>query len=206
MSQVNLLPKEIRQQEQVRRRFVLVSLAAGGLAGLVVLYFFMQTLTLAGVRSDLRAQEATNQGIQKKIDRLQQYADLQKQVEAKRAVIDQVYLDEVAWSSVLMRLSRTIPSDAYLKTMTGSVGQPAGAGGAAPPASSSLVGNITLTGTALGTDSVTLWLTRLDQVVGFANASTSSVSEQDELSGIYDFSDAADLTVDAVTKRGGRGR
>jgi Tfp pilus assembly protein PilN len=200
MSQVNLLPPELRQRQAVRRTTSLVILAGVGLLVLIGAFYLFQNQRLAGVEDDLAAQEAVNAGLQGQIADLQQYAQLQAELAGKELLVQAVYVNEVSWSSALLDVSRVIPDASYLTNMSGQIASSTAAPVAG--AESTLIGSMSFTGVAGGTDVIATWLTRLDEVQGWVNAWVTSAQEDRPLSGIYLFTGGLDLTAEAATERG----
>src|SRR4029453_16795318 len=102
VSQVNLLPPELRQRQATRRSTSLA--VAGGvvLLALVGLFAYLRGAELQQKQDDLAAQQAVNARVQAQIFELQKFGDLQAQLETKRQLITQVYANEVSWSSILL--------------------------------------------------------------------------------------------------------
>jgi Tfp pilus assembly protein PilN len=201
VSQVNLLPPEILEGQRWRRVALLV--AAGGLVvlGLVFLFYLLQVNTLSGVRSDVEAQRATNDRLRGEIAELQRFEDLQVRAQAQQELLASAYAGEVSFSGMLMDLSRVIPSDAALNSLGVTI-TPATAD--AEGAATGFVGTMSTSGEAEGFDSLSTWLTRLEQVEGWVNPWMSTISRRDEGGSIWTFSSGVDLTGDVVTERGGR--
>jgi len=202
VSQVNLLPPELRRREVVRRNTRLVVLVAVGLFALIVVFYFVQVLNLNQAKDDLAAQQQVNAGLQSNIAGLQQYATLEQELAAKQQLIGTVFTNEVSWSGVLLDLSRVIPSEAYLTSFTAQVSAPAAAGVGVTTTPSNLVGSISFAGEAKETSTLAAWLTRLEDVKGWVNAWMSSANETAPYNRIYTFSSGVDLTSDVVTERG----
>jgi len=210
MSQVNLLPPEIRHRQAQRRTTTMIALAGVGVLALLLLFYFLQLGRLSGAESDLEAQQAQNAQVQQQIDELQPFAQLEQQLADAQALVAQLYLNEVSWSSVLLDVSRVIPDESVLTNLSGSLtGTSTDAtGGAVPPVGAtgvvpgSLIGSLTFSGVALETETISQWLTRLEQVAGWVNAYATSLTENGERSRIYTFSSGVDLSVDATTERG----
>ena len=197
MSQVNLLPPEIRQRAQTRKLTLMV--VGAGLVALVLVGFFfvLQSANLARVQDDLAAQEARNAAIDKQIAGLQEFAQLQTEATEKQALLQAAFASEVSFSGVLLDLSRVIPSDAYLTTFSAQV---------APPSTdltttSSLIGTMTAAGQAQGADSLASWITRLESVKGWVNPWISTFAEAGSNTDRFTFNSGADLTNDVLTDR-----
>lgn len=203
MTQVNLLPSELRAREATRRLTSVVVIVGVLVLGLVGLFYFFQVMNLSRARDDLAAQEGVNRQLQAQVNDLQRFQELQNQLEAKQALVDSVSVSEVSWSTVLVDISQVIPSDAYLTSLTGSI-----AGATATPTptptagGAALIGNISFTGVVRETDPLATWLTRLEQVDGWENAWMTSATEQAPFSRIYTFNSGVDLSVDATTGQG----
>jgi hypothetical protein len=105
---------------------------------------------------------------------------------------------------MLMDLSRTIPSDAYLDTFNATLTAPV-AGAVAPVPATSFVGSFTASGAADGFESLASWLTRLESVKGWVNPWFSSATETGANTGLYTFSSGVDLSEDTLTARGREG-
>lgn len=198
MTQVNLLPSELRAREATRRLTSVVVIVGVIVLGLVGLFYFFQVINLSRAQDDLAAQEGVNQQLQAQVNDLQRFQELQNQLEVKQALVKSVFVGEVSWSNVLVDISHVIPSDAYLTSLTGLIAAPATptTGGA------TLIGNISFTGVVKETVPLATWLTRLEQVDGWENAWMTSATENAPFSRIYTFNSGLDISVDAATRRG----
>ena len=201
MSQVNLLPPELRERQAIRRRTSLAVILGVGVIVLVGVFYVLQTQRLAGVEDDLAAQQDRNAQLSSEIGALQQFADLQAELQAKQGLVDTLFLNEVSWSSALLDVSRVIPDASYLTNLTGQVTAVA-VDPAAPEAETTLIGSMTFQGAALETETIANWLTRLEQIEGWVNPWVTSAQETLPFSGIYTFSSGLDLSASAATDRG----
>jgi Tfp pilus assembly protein PilN len=206
VSQVNLLPPEIRVRQQLRRRTGLVVLAGVAVLGLVLFLFMLQSTKLATVEDQLAQQQSTNQQLQAQISDLQRFADLQSLLQQKQSMLGVVYGNEVQWSAILQDVARQIPDDSYLRSLQGQVG--IGTGATEAPVSvdtgepTGIIGSVSFEGQGYGVETVALWITRLEQVRGFVNAWVSTATKVSDIAGAFDFSSTIDLTDQVVTKRG----
>ena len=84
MSQVNLLPPEIRERQKVRQRTVLVGIIGAGIVLLVLAFYFLQSFNLAKANEDLEAQQQQNAQLASAGAELQEFADLQAELAEKQ--------------------------------------------------------------------------------------------------------------------------
>ncbi len=209
MSQVNLLPPELRQKQAVRRRTTLVAGIGAAVVALVVGFYFFQTTRLSSAQDELAQQQSANAQLEAQIQELQPYAELQAELKVKQQLVDTLYLNEVSWAGVLLDVSRVIPDPAYLTNLSGRISTPTGTviGEPAETTVAGVIGNVTFAGVADGTETIASWLTRLEQVRGWVNPWVNNATEEGAFSRVYAFDGGLDLTVDATTPRGrGEGR
>lgn len=202
MSQVNLLPPELRQKQALRRTTGLVAAAGLVLIALILGFYFFQTMRLSSAQDELAAQEQSNAALQSQITELQPYADLQTELAQQQALVDLVYQNEVAWSSVLMDVSRIIPDQSYLTSFSGQLSATTAAPTGVPAATSGVIGTVTFAGVANQTGTIADWLTRLGEVPGWVNPWVNNAAESAPFSRIYAFDGGLDLTSEAATTRG----
>ena len=205
MSQVNLLPPELRQRLAIRRTTSFVVAVALGALALIGVFYFLQLQRLSDAEGELEAQQARNAELQSQIDGLQQFAALQAELAAKEQLLSTIFVNEVSWSSALLDVSRVIPDASYLTNLTGQVtatleGEVAAPSGGTPD--TTLIGNMTFQGVAQEIDTIATWITQLEQVQGWVNAWVTSAQEDAPFSNIYTFSNGLDLTQEAATARG----
>jgi Tfp pilus assembly protein PilN len=206
VSQVNLLPPELRERQAIRRTTSLV--AAAGLAALALIgiFFFFQVQRLSQAQSDLEAQESQNARLESEIASLQEFADLQAELASKQALVGEIFVNEVSWSSALLDVSRVIPDASYLTNLTGQITPTVVGEVATEPTGgtpeTTLIGNMTFAGIANQTETIATWITRLEEVQGWVNAWVNSAQEDAPFSRIYTFSNGLDLTQEAATARG----
>ena len=202
MSQVNLLPPEILQRQQTRRVTFMV-LAAGAMALLLIVFFYLlQARSLANVNDQIDAQQRINTGLNAQIADLQRFQVLQNQAAAQKALLNAVFANDVSYSGALLDMSRVIPADAYLTSFTMTVAPPAAPTlGVAP---TGLIGSIAFSGQGLDADTVATLLTRLDGVKGWVNPFVTTVTKESNGT-VVTFTGTVDLTTDALTPRGAQG-
>jgi Tfp pilus assembly protein PilN len=206
VSQVNLLPPELRERQAIRRTTSLVVAAGLAALALIGIFYVFQVQRLSQVQSDLEAQQSANARLVSQIASLREFAALQAELAAKEALIDVIFVNEVSWSSALLDVSRVIPDASYLTNLTGQIVATVAGEVVAEPTGgtpeTTLVGNMTFAGVANQTETIATWITRLEEVQGWVNAWVDSAQEDAPGSRIYTFSNGLDLTQEAVTERG----
>ena len=198
MSEVNLLPPEILAAQRQRRMAGVVLLAGIGVIGLIAVFYVMQVGKHAGVRSDIEEQQQTNASLQRDIDRLQEFDELRARAQAKQELLNSVFANEVSFSGLLMDVSRVIPTNAALTSMTAATQDPTPTTGG----TTLLLGRIDVGGLALDYDTLASWLTRLERVRGWVNPWITSIA--DLQAGPITYTSGVDLTTAVVTDRGRR--
>ena len=196
MTQVNLLPPELRERQRTRRQTGLV--IAGVALVLVVLVgmYVLQTMRLSELDQDLQDQQAANQELRVQIAELDQFRQLEAALQEREQLVEGLFQNQILWSSALQDISDVIPSEMWLTNLTGTVTQ--GEPGATTTAGGS-VGSIQFTGSAFDYPTVALWLTRLEQIEGWENSWTSSAQKATAEGGtVIEFSGSVDLTQQAT--------
>jgi Tfp pilus assembly protein PilN len=206
VSEVNLLPPELRERQAIRRTTSLVVAAGLAALALIGIFYFFQVQRLSKVQSDLEAQQSTNARLVSQIASLQEFSALQAELAAKQELMSVIFVNEVSWSSALLDVSRVIPDASYLTNLTGQIVPTVAGEVVAEPTGgtpqTTLVGNMTFAGVANQTETIATWITRLEEVQGWVNAWVDSAQEDAPGSRIYTFSNGLDLTQEAVTERG----
>jgi Tfp pilus assembly protein PilN len=215
VTQVNLLPGDVRERERTRRLVVGVGVAVGAVLALLFFVFMLQVARLTDADQELQAQEEVNTGLRQQVGELQEFQLLKQQVAARQALVDEATAGEVLWSGVLGDLSKIIPGQMWLTGLTGTLappvppaGAPAGTPGTAPATPGSvpattLVGTIQFQGRALNHPTIAQWLSRLEQVTGWVNPWISNATKSQVAVGTttireIEFTGTVDVTTDAV--------
>lgn len=208
MTQVNLLPAEVKTRQRVRRYTAAATGAVAAVVVLLLMVFVVQTVQLGDVEESLAAQQQVNRGLQTRITDLQPVAELHAQVLSRQQLADSLLANQVVWSSVLRNVSAALPGGLWLTSMTGTLNPTAP--GTATPAGSTVLGNIQFHGQSFEHVTVGSWLTRLEQVPGWVNAWVTSSSKDapnqpgSPASGgrrLVTFTNSVDLTEEATVDR-----
>lgn len=201
MSQVNLLPPDILERQSQRRRTYLAIAAGLGLILLVAAFYVYQGTRLAKVNDDIAAAELTNQGIQAQINDLADFATLQASAQESQQELEAAWSGEVSFSGLLMDVSRVIPSDMVLDSLTFQLTPADTSGATATTTTVAFVGNMAASGKAASVNTISTWLERLESVKGWENPWVSNGALQED-GFSYTVSSTVDLSDAVVTPRG----
>jgi Tfp pilus assembly protein PilN len=193
MTQVNLLPPDVRQRQRTRQLTLAVLFGAAAVIALLLVLFVLQSSRLSSANQRLQAQEDTNRGLQTHIAGLAQFQQLKQQVSDEEALVSGLVQGQVLWSGVLQDVSMVIPSQMYLTQLSGSLSQ--------TPGPSGLIGSLSFNGVSADQPTIADWLTRLEQVKGWVNSWISTASKSASATGsvTVNFTGTVDLTRDATT-------
>jgi len=191
MTQVNLLPPEVRNKVRLRR---ITGAAIGAVAAVVVLLlmvYALQASRLGKVNTELAAQNSINAGLRGKVASLQHFETLRNNAVAKQNLVDGLMAKQVLWSNALRSISSSTPSGVWFTSITGQVSDtPDG----------QLIGTIQFQGSALSHRKVAEWLVTVEKVKGWVNSWVSSSSKGgEEGSGQVTFNGTIDLSLDATS-------
>src|SRR5918996_519960 len=196
---INLLPPEILERQRARRRTAAV--VALGLVVLLLLggFYVLQLIRIQNLEDDLADQQAVNRDLQAQINELRDVAELQQQLADSRELLGDLLANQVYWSAILRDIALVIPGETWLTGLTGAI---AGADVEAEvDVAPGLVGSISFTGFAFDHREVALWLSRLEDVRGFANpwlsTSTKTLIGETE---VVNFTNSVDLSEQALAR------
>jgi Tfp pilus assembly protein PilN len=200
MSQVNLLPPEIRQKAKVRAQAILVGTAGAALIGLLIMLSLLQGVALRSANSDLSAQVAVNSGLEHQVADLQPYEEIALQLESQQAMVASAMQYEVSWPSALRDLQLVLPDEMALDSFNGTVTASAAPPPTTPAEGPAIIGSISVSGTSQGSMNLARWLTRLEGVEGWGNPWMSTLTDAGD--GRWTFPTTIDIFDTAVTTRG----
>jgi Tfp pilus assembly protein PilN len=169
-------------------------------------FYFVQQMRLNDLERDLAEQQAENDRLRGEVAELQEFDQQQRELAASQDLLNALLADEVRWSGVLRDISLVIPGQTWLTTFNGQITQEAEATTQPAEGPSGLIGQISFNGFGLSHRAVALWLTRLEDVEGFANpwVSTSQKTEIG-LQEVVQFTSTTDLSEQALARSQGGG-
>ena len=168
MTQVNLLPTDVRQRLKTRQLTVLVGMVSAIVVAGLLAFFVLQSHKLASANSDLAAAQAQNQQLQAKVNSLTRFQQLADARDSQKTTVQTAEAGTVEFSGVMHDLSMVIPSTVYLNSVTANLS--VGDGASTQPNTGGVIGNIQFQGSASDHLAVAQWLTRLAQVTGWDNS------------------------------------
>ncbi|HEV2906543.1 MAG TPA: PilN domain-containing protein [Actinomycetota bacterium] len=203
---VNLLPGEIRERQRVRRRGGAVAVVGVLVLAALGAFYFLQQMRVNDLERDLAEQQAENDRLRGEIAELQEFDQQQRELAASEDLLNTLLVDEVRWSGVLRDISLVIPGQTWLTTLNAQITQEAEATTQPAEGPSGLIGQISFNGFGLSHRAVALWLTRLEDVEGFANpwVSTSQKTEIG-LQEVVQFTSTTDLSEQVLARSQGGG-
>jgi Tfp pilus assembly protein PilN len=121
MTQVNLLPSDVRDRQKTRRLTAVVITGVGAVVALLFFVVVLQAARLANADQKLQAQQAVNSELQSRIGQLQEFQQLKLTVAARELLSSAALDGRVLWSGVLRDVSMVIPGDMWLTSMSGTL-------------------------------------------------------------------------------------
>lgn len=191
MKAVNLLPPDTRGASKASAELGAGPEAKGGAGAFVVLGVL--AACVAGVaghvlvdntvkqrEADLAAAQERQQAVARQAAQLKPYADFDSMASARVQTVKDIASSRFDWEQVLRDLSRAIPADVTLKSLTGDVANGAGGAGGASSALRGAINApaITLQGCATGQTEVARLLARLHDIDGVSRVSLSRSTKQ----------------------------
>ena len=145
MSLVNLLPPGLRQRQETRRLTMIVIGGGVVLIGLVLFIYTLQRGHLASVNDQITTTQNLNATLGHQVAVLQKYEVIQQKAIERQGVLQQAFANEAPFSTLLEEISSSMPSNAYLTTISVTIG------GVTSSSTSTTTGSATTTtpGTAL---------------------------------------------------------
>ena len=186
MRAANLLPPDTRGASKVSADLGAGPEAKGGAGPFVVLGvlaacvagaagYVLTENTVKQRTADLAEATAQQQAIARQAAELRPYADFDAMAKARVATVKDIAGSRFDWEQVLRDLSRAIPADVTLRSLTGDTANGAGGAGGASSALRTAINApaITLQGCAPGQTEVSRLLARLHDVQGVTRVTLS---------------------------------
>lgn len=182
-ARVNLLPRELEERAQARRRASWVVAAVAVYAAVLLLLYMGKLGAIDAAREERDAAQTEVTRLQGELARLEQFAQLDREVTARNALLSSAMATEISWARVLNDLALTFPPSSSLLAFDGvsETAVQAGVAEAPPPdPSSASIAALTFNGYSVerfapGVERV---LVKFDEVDIFFNPYLSEAGEQ----------------------------
>jgi len=115
---INLLPAEVQADQRMRRLFNGALVAVGLILVLLLGITVMQRKAVSDAKHDLATQQARAAQLQKQVGSLQSFGDMEARIISTRRTLATALLGDVAWTRFMTDLSKTIPSDSWVVSLS----------------------------------------------------------------------------------------
>lgn len=195
MRPINLLPPEVAQQRNRRRRAGIAVFAAIAYVFLLAVGVLYWNGKVAAARDDVDAQLAINQALERDVAAYADTVDMRTEFDAKAELVRSALAVDIDWGILLNDLARLLPPRLWVETFAGTV---------VPETVPGVIGQVTFSGVGFDFPDVSAWLRTLnsDQFAGITGPWVSTVTEGtigDD--NVVTFSSSAVLTGGAATDR-----
>lgn len=209
MRRIDLLPVAYVERRRDRRNISFVLLAGGLVLLLLVAWYFVLRGQVSNAREELAEIERRNAVLQAQIDELQEFADLELEVQTKRTALETVFAGDLDWPALLTEVAMVVPGEVWLNSLTTSAGATEGASPVPTEANSirisqeSPTGRISFNGQSVCMPGVAKWLIRLATVKDFNAVWLGSATEADTRPGceLVGFQSTLELSDEAYSHR-----
>lgn len=186
MRRIDLLPAAYVERRRDRRSRGIVVIIAVLVILLLVAWYFMLRMQIATARDELATEQTANAVLENEIAELQEFADLDAEVKAKRTALQTVFAGDIDWPALMTDVAMVVPGEVWIESFSASAGETEGAT-PVPTETNEIrlwrqlsVGRVTVTGNSASCmPGVAKWLIRLATVDEFEAAWIGSATEAD---------------------------
>lgn len=182
-ARVNLLPREIEERARARRTTSWVIGGVAAYAALLGLLYIAKIGDVNAAREERDSAEATVAELEQELASLEEFAELDRQVNARNRLLAAAMGEEISWARVFNDLALTFPPSSSLVSLEAAAEDAATGGTTATPApdgTGDSVAGLTFQGYSVeryapGVERV---LVRFDEVETFFNTYLSEAAEE----------------------------
>lgn len=210
MRRIDLLPTRYVERRRDRRNTGIVVVVALLVLLLLLGWWFLLGSQITTEEGNLAAAKAENAVLGQQIAELQRFADLEAEVQTKRAALASVFTGDIRWPALLTEIAMVIPGEVWLTNWISSAGSVEGAGTVGTETAAIRISNtvptgrIQFSGQSLSMPGVAKWLIRLGTVRAFSAIWLNSATAQEGTEGVpglVTFDSTLELGDDALSKR-----
>ena len=195
MRPINLLPPEVGEERSRRRRIGMIILGVVAYLALLGVGVFYWNSKVSAARSDVTAQMAVNQSLEREVVTLGDAGDLRDEYQDRSDLVRAVLATDIDWGILLNDLARLVPPRVWVESFNGAL---------APGTTPGVLGQVSFSGVGFDYPDVSAWLRALDsdQFNGVTGTWVSTVAEGNVgNSEVVTFTSTAVLTAAAATNR-----
>lgn len=210
MRRIDLLPAVYEERRRQRRNVTSVFVAGLLVLLLLVGWLFFLNMQIDDAEGRLADVRARNAVLEEQIAKLQRFAELQAEVDAKRTALQTVFAGDVDWPALLTEIAMVVPGEVWLTNLTASAGATEGATPVGTETAEVRLdpkepfGRIAFTGNSLSMPGVARWMIRLETVREFfavyLNSATAAQGETGGV-GVVTFDSTLELSNKAASRR-----
>lgn len=119
MIRINLIPPEILATRRDERRWQWVWVGGGVLAAIVVMFYLVMVLQVAGATSDVASVQQQAQQLQAQTARFDVFEQKESDLKVRQDAVKAAMAGRVDWQEMLFELGLVLPRDVYLTTFSG---------------------------------------------------------------------------------------
>lgn len=209
MRRIDLLPSVYEDRRRQRRNVTTVFIVGLLFLLLLVGWWFWLGTQISDAENDLAQARSRNDALQAQIDELQQFAELDAEVQAKRTSLQTVFAGDVDWPAILTEVAMVIPGEVWLTNLTSSAGTTEGASPVGTETAAIRIddnepfGRIAFQGSSLSMPGVAKWMLRLESVREFfaVYLNSATASEQEVGTPLVTFDSTLELSNKAASGR-----
>lgn len=182
---INLLPRDVIDKRQAEKYLVLGFFAMAALVALMLLVYGVNYVRIAGRQGEVDNLVAENSRYAAAIGQNNKFEDRKALVDQRRQLLDKVSVNEFTWSRFLNNVSLVVPSDVWIRSISGDQEKIAFEGSA--PSTEE-------TTTQMGHTAVAKWLVHLGEISSLKEVwldSSDKIADKDSPVPQVDFKSSA---------------
>lgn len=115
---VNLLPRDIKQKQNVQRIFSLVLIGAAAILVILGIITVVQRLQISSQESKLEDLQAKAATLRTEVESLRKYEELKAEVDRRRSALATALAGDISWTHFLDDLDSFMPTDSWLDSLS----------------------------------------------------------------------------------------
>ncbi|MCS7227686.1 MAG: PilN domain-containing protein [Endomicrobia bacterium] len=117
MVNINLLPKELIEQQKFKTLITLVITVGCIFGGLLLLVYAARRITLMGMQLELAGIEREIQSLQSVVNEVKQLEEVKQKLEKRKGLVEQLLSSGLIYPKFMVELLRVLPENVWLVNM-----------------------------------------------------------------------------------------